>query len=90
MTMRFDDKPAAYLESPGLEHATKNAIGFTVRGKSTLMTSAKTWESAESTGWRLAAADSSPPSIRRTRAAGGAGRRAEKGQVSMETRPSWR
>jgi hypothetical protein len=51
MTMSVDDKPAAYLKAPGLDHATKNAIGFTVRGKSALLRSVKFWEAAPSTDW---------------------------------------
>jgi hypothetical protein len=51
MTMSVDDKPAAYLKSPGLEHATKNAIGFTVRGKSALLRSVKIWEAVPAAAW---------------------------------------
>jgi len=51
MTMSVDDKPAAYLKSPGLDHATKNAVGFTVRGKSALIRSVKFWEAAASDAW---------------------------------------
>jgi hypothetical protein len=51
MTMSIDDKPAAYLKSSGLDHATKNAIGFTVRGKSALIRSVKMWEGAASSTW---------------------------------------
>lgn len=51
MTMSVDDKPAAYLKSSGLDHATKNAIGFTVRGKSALIKSVKFWEASASPDW---------------------------------------
>jgi hypothetical protein len=51
MTMSVDDKPAAYLKSAGLDHATKNAIGFTVRGKSALIRSVKMWEASPSDAW---------------------------------------
>jgi len=51
MTMSLDDKPAGYLKSAGLEHPTKNAIGFTVRGKSVLIKSVKMWEATPSPDW---------------------------------------
>jgi hypothetical protein len=51
MTMSVDDKPAGYLKSPGLDHATKNAIGFTVRGKSALIKSVKFWEASAAADW---------------------------------------
>jgi hypothetical protein len=50
MTMRVDGKPAAYLRSPGLNHPTKNAIGFTVRGTA-LIKGVKFWEGAASADW---------------------------------------
>ena len=51
MTMSVDGKPAAYLKSPGLDHPTKNLLGFTVRGKSTLIKSVKVWEASASADW---------------------------------------
>jgi len=51
MTMSIDDKPAAYLKSSGLDHATKNAIGFTARGKSALIKSVKFWEASAAADW---------------------------------------
>lgn len=44
MFVCIDDKPAAYLKSQGLDHPTKNAIGFEVAGKSSLVKGMKVWE----------------------------------------------
>ncbi|HLY10738.1 MAG TPA: hypothetical protein VKW04_15655 [Planctomycetota bacterium] len=44
MFLSIDGKPAGYLKSPGLDHPTKNAIGFEVGGKSSLLKSMKVWE----------------------------------------------
>ncbi|MBV8879065.1 MAG: hypothetical protein JO332_03780 [Planctomycetaceae bacterium] len=44
MFVGIDDKPAGYLKSAGLDHATKNAIGFEVGGKSSLLKAMKIWE----------------------------------------------
>jgi hypothetical protein len=44
MFVSIDDTPAGYLKSAGLDHATKNAIGFEVGGKSSLLKAMKIWE----------------------------------------------
>jgi hypothetical protein len=46
MFVSIDDTPAGHLKSPGLDHATKNAIGFEVGGKSSLLKGMKIWEAA--------------------------------------------
>ena len=48
MFVSIDDKPAGYLKSKGIDHATKNAIGFEVGGKSSLIKGMKIWEATAS------------------------------------------
>jgi len=51
MILSIDGKPAGYLKSAGLDHATKNAIGFEVGGKSSSIKAMKIWEASASPGW---------------------------------------
>jgi hypothetical protein len=51
MLLSIDEKPAGYLKSQGLEHPTKNSIGFEVGGKSSLVKGLKIWEAAPSADW---------------------------------------
>jgi hypothetical protein len=51
MLLSIDGKPAGYLKSEGLDHATKNAIGFEVGGKSSSIKAMKIWEASASPGW---------------------------------------
>jgi hypothetical protein len=51
MLVSIDDHPAGYLKSEGLDHATKNAIGFEVGGKSSLIKGMKVWEATASPDW---------------------------------------
>ncbi len=51
MLMSVDGKPAGYLKSQGLDHATKNSIGFEVGGKSSLLKNMKIWEATASSDW---------------------------------------
>jgi len=51
MLLCVDDQPAGYLKSKGLDHATKNSIGFEVGGKSSLIKGMKIWEAAPSKDW---------------------------------------
>ena len=46
MFVSLDDKPAGYLKSAGLDHPTKNALGFEVGGKSSLLKGMKVWEAS--------------------------------------------
>jgi hypothetical protein len=46
MFVSLDDKPAGYLKSAGLDHPTKNALGFEVGGKSSLVKGMKVWEAS--------------------------------------------
>jgi len=51
MLMSIDGKPAGYLKSQGLDHATKNAIGFEVGGKSSLVKEMEVWEATAASDW---------------------------------------
>jgi hypothetical protein len=51
MLVSIDGKPAGYLKSQGLDHATKNAIGFEVGGKSSCLKDMKVWEASASPDW---------------------------------------
>lgn len=51
MLMSIDGKPAGYLKSPGLDHATQNALGSEVGGKSNGQKAMKVWEAAPSPEW---------------------------------------
>src|SRR5258708_26510513 len=51
MLVSIDGKPAGYLKSQGLDHATKNAIGFEVAGKSSSLKAMKVWEATASPDW---------------------------------------
>ena len=51
MLVSIDGKPAGYLKSKGLDHATKNAIGFEVGGKSSGLKAMKIWEATASPDW---------------------------------------
>jgi hypothetical protein len=51
MLVSIDGKPAGYLKSPGIDHATKNAIGFEVGGKSSCLKSMKVWEATATPDW---------------------------------------
>jgi hypothetical protein len=51
MLMSIDGKPAGYLKSEGINHPTKNAIGFEVGGKSVLIKDVKVWEATTSSDW---------------------------------------
>ncbi len=51
MLLSLDGVPAGYLKSAGLDHATKNAIGFEVGGKSSLIKAMKVWEATASPDW---------------------------------------
>lgn len=47
----LDGKPAAYLKSQGIDHPTKNAIGFEIAGKASNFKSMKIWEATPSPDW---------------------------------------
>jgi hypothetical protein len=51
MLLSIDGKPAGYLKSQGLDHPTKNSIGFEVGGKSALLKDMKVWEAAVAPDW---------------------------------------
>jgi len=51
MLVSIDGKPVGYLKSEGVDHPTKNAIGFTIGGKAVLLDNVKVWDAAASTNW---------------------------------------
>jgi hypothetical protein len=51
MLVSIDGKPAAYIKSAGIDHPTKNAIGFEIAGKSTELKNVKVWEATASPEW---------------------------------------
>lgn len=53
MLMSIDGQPAGYLKSQGLDHPTKNAIGFEVPGKSSCLKAMKVWEASASPDWSV-------------------------------------
>jgi hypothetical protein len=51
MLISIDGKPAGYLKSEGVNHPTKNMIGFTINGQSTQLDNVKVWEATTATDW---------------------------------------
>ena len=51
MLVSVDGIVVGYLKSEGINHATKNLLGFTVSGKSTLIDNVKVWEATASPTW---------------------------------------
>ncbi|HSU65371.1 MAG TPA: family 16 glycoside hydrolase [Tepidisphaeraceae bacterium] len=51
MLASIDGKPAAYLKSQGVDHPTKNAIGFEVGGKSVELKDFKVFEATPDKAW---------------------------------------
>ena len=54
MLMSIDGKPVGYLKSEGINHPTKNAIGFEVGGKAVVIKDVKVWDAAASGDWPAA------------------------------------
>lgn len=51
MLVTLDGKPTAYIKSEGIDHATKNAIGFEVAGQSWEIKGLKIWEATLASDW---------------------------------------
>ncbi len=51
MLVSIDGKPVGYMKSEGVDHPTKNAVGFTIGGKSIQLDNLKVWEATASPGW---------------------------------------
>jgi Domain of Unknown Function (DUF1080) len=51
MLVSIDGKPGAYLKSEGIDHPTKNAIGFEISGKSCELKNMKVWEATAALDW---------------------------------------
>jgi len=57
MVISIDGKLVGYLKSAGVDHPTKNLIGFTITGKTTLIDNVKVWEAAAAPGWQARRAE---------------------------------
>ena len=57
MLLTVDSRPVAYIKSEGVNHPTKNMIGFTIAGKSTQLDNLKVWEDTVRTDWPKNRAD---------------------------------
>jgi hypothetical protein len=51
MLISIDGKPAGYLKSEGVNHPTKNMVGFTIAGKSAQLDNVKVWEATAVPDW---------------------------------------
>lgn len=51
MLLSVDNQPVAYLKSAGVDHPTKNMVGFTIGGKSTQIDNMKVWEATPRSDW---------------------------------------
>ncbi len=51
MLIRIDGKIEGYFKSAGVDHPTKNLIGFTIGGKSTQLDNFKVWAATPEPGW---------------------------------------
>ena len=57
MLLSVDDRPVAYIKSEGVNHPTKNMIGFTIAGKSTQLDNLKVWDATVRPDWAKSRAD---------------------------------
>ena len=46
-----DDQPVAYLKSEGVDHPTKNMVGFTIGGKSAQLDNLRVWAATARSAW---------------------------------------
>jgi hypothetical protein len=51
MLMSIDGKPVGYLKSEGINHPTKNMLGFEIGGKSIQLDNVKAWAATASPEW---------------------------------------
>lgn len=51
MLFSLDNQPVAYLKSEGVNHPTKNSIGFSVGGKAIQLDNVKVWEATPRDDW---------------------------------------
>lgn len=57
MLLSVDNQPVGYLKSEGVNHPTKNMIGFTIAGKSTQLDNLKVWDATIRPDWSKNCAD---------------------------------
>jgi hypothetical protein len=53
MLLSIDGKSVGYLKSEGVDHPTKNAVGFTIGGQSIQFNNVRLWEATGSTNWAI-------------------------------------
>ena len=51
MLLCIEGKPAGYLKSEGIDHATKNIFVFIVNGKCVQVRNLRVWQAAPVPGW---------------------------------------
>lgn len=51
MLLCIDNRPLGYLKSEGVDHPTKNMVGFTVAGKSAQLDNVKVWDATVRDNW---------------------------------------
>jgi len=51
MLMSIDNQPAGYFKSEGVDHPTKNMIGFSVGGKTMLLDNLRVWAATPRADW---------------------------------------
>jgi hypothetical protein len=51
MLLSIDNRPVGYLKSEGVDHPTKNMVGFTIAGKSTQLDNVKVWDATIRDDW---------------------------------------
>jgi hypothetical protein len=57
MLVSIDNQPVGYLKSEGVDHPTKNMVGFTIGGKATLLDNLKVWEATPRSEWKTIRSD---------------------------------
>ncbi|MDR3401384.1 MAG: DUF1080 domain-containing protein [Chthoniobacter sp.] len=53
MLLSIDGKPVGYLQSEGVDHPTKNAVGFTIGGQSVQLDNVRVWEATAAPSWAI-------------------------------------
>lgn len=51
MLLSIDGQPVAYLKSEGVDHPTKNMLGFTIGGKAIQLENVKVWDATAAPDW---------------------------------------
>ena len=51
MLLSIDNRPVGYLKSEGVDHPTKNMVGFMISGKSAQLDNVKVWDATRRDDW---------------------------------------